>query len=252
MNIMKKGMKLLSLLLLSIFLISFISAEVYTQGQTIDLKISCSNLNCNSPINITITYPNSSIAINNQLMNTNNGYSDFLFSNTQILGQYQYYATNGTSSYSNYFTITPTGTIFGLPEVFVYIFTLLVVLLITYGSINLINENSIKKDTLDDSKMYEMKKVHEFSYYLELLKRKMWIVGLYGIYLSILLFLALLGQLTLSMGLSDLGNIMGIFTTILLWGLPILIVFTFAYIIVYFYKATENIMRYQFGGLKAK
>ena len=52
-----------------------------------------------------------------------------------------------------------------------------------------------------------MKKRHEFLYYISILKKKFWIIGVFGVYLSLLIFTALLDQLIYNLGLNDLHNV---------------------------------------------
>jgi hypothetical protein len=85
---------------------------------------------------------------------------------------------------------------------------------------------------------------------LKMLKKKIWIAGAFGIYLSILLFLALLNQLVFSLGISELNDILNSTMIILGWGLIPFSLFWLGYIIVFFYKSTENILQYQFGGFR--
>lgn len=100
----------LFLLVITLFSVSPIIADSYfQQGENVSLTLSCSKINCSeSPINITILYPNSSIAIDNQETTVQNGYINFTIpdSVTQTLGTYFYYVNN----YGAFiFTINPSG-----------------------------------------------------------------------------------------------------------------------------------------------
>jgi Na+/H+-dicarboxylate symporter len=108
----------------------------------------------------------------------------------------------------------------------------------------------MQKDELSGSKLYEVKKRSEVKFYLNLLKKKMWIVGVFGIYLSILLFLSLLSQLTYSLGISELTDILQIVVQVLGWCLIPFIIFWMVYVILFLWKSTVDILKYQFGGFR--
>lgn len=102
-------------LILNIFvlflLIGIVSAGTFKQGDSIDLRISCSELNCSNSQNITIVAPNTSILLENQQMSLTNGYLNISFNQTQSLGEYNYFVYSTAEDYlTDSFIITPSGT----------------------------------------------------------------------------------------------------------------------------------------------
>jgi NADH:ubiquinone oxidoreductase subunit 3 (subunit A) len=71
---------------------------------------------------------------------------------------------------------------------------------------------------------------------------------MFGLYISLIIFSAILTQLVFGMGLMDLFNFLVNFNQVLLWGLIPFVIFWIVYIILYFYKSTEEALRWQFGG----
>ncbi len=107
--------------------LTFISAETtdtYQQNQNIDLKVSCLNVNCSEQINITITYPNSSTAINNQETTLGSGYVNYTFSETLTLGEYTYFTNNG---FEDSFLITPSGQS-GTDNIVFYVLVIIIII----------------------------------------------------------------------------------------------------------------------------
>lgn len=106
-NIMKS--KLISLIVLSIFLISFVSASLgtYKQNECVHIKTILNS----SSVNIsTISYPNSIVVVSNQIMTKQGKTFNYTFCNTSILGTYiyDYFDSNG-DVYVNSFEVTPSG-----------------------------------------------------------------------------------------------------------------------------------------------
>ncbi len=107
-----KMKRILLMLMFGIFLISFVSADLgtYKQGEIILVK---GNLNATA-VNVSIHFPNSSIAVDNQVMgNLRGDIWGYNFSNTNTQGRYIYDYCNeiGKNCKENIFTITPTGII---------------------------------------------------------------------------------------------------------------------------------------------
>jgi hypothetical protein len=168
-------------------------------------------------------------------------------------GQYAYVFQCNNSViggfYANSFQITPTGQEFTMVWMYGYIFFLLLCCVLVFFSFRLCINNSIAKDSMEKADMYKMKKRNEFLYYMALLKKKLWIVGVFGIYLSILLFMAILNQMVYNLGLSDLNTILINLVVVMSWGLIPFTIFWIVYLIIVFWKSTTEIMRYQFGAL---
>ena len=249
--VLKKSLMGIILVLLILPLASAVSLGTYKQNECVNLIQTCSN--CTYANITSIMYPNSSIALSNVQMTKIGTYFYYNFCNTSFNGNYIVTGDgnpDGTFDVWNYdFTITSTGKEFTGMMVSIYIFFLLACLVVIVFSVRLTNNNSMQKDELSGSKLYEVKKRSEVKFYLNLLKKKMWIVGVFGIYLSILLFLSLLSQLTYSLGISELTDILGIIVQVLGWGLIPFIVFWIVYLIIFLWKSTEDILRYQLGGI---
>ncbi len=102
--------KILLTLMLGIFLISLASADLGfgKQGDIISVR---GNLNA-SAVNVTIYFPNSTIAIYNQPMgNLRGDIWNYTFDNTQTLGKYiyDYCNQNGDNCQENIFEVTRSG-----------------------------------------------------------------------------------------------------------------------------------------------
>ena len=78
-----------------LFLLSFASAQTYATDSDVNIKVSCLNVNCSSQTNITIEFPNTTIAINNQPMSNGSGFTNYTFTSTETFGTYKYYTNNG-------------------------------------------------------------------------------------------------------------------------------------------------------------
>lgn len=94
------------LLFIILMNLTFISAQTFKQNSEVDIQVSCLNVNCSEQVNISVFYPNTSIAINNQEMTNKSGFVNFTFSDTSTLGTYKYITNNG---FENTFAITPSG-----------------------------------------------------------------------------------------------------------------------------------------------
>lgn len=145
------------------------------------------------------------------------------------------------------FEVTSLGRTLDLPTVTTYIFFLLVCLTVIFLSGRLAVNNNFEKDILDGQRMYEQHKRNEAVFYLQLLKRKMWIVGIFGVYLTTLIFMAILSNMVLYLSMVDVWTIFNNIYQVMLWGLIPFVVFWFIYIIIFLYKSVENALRYQFG-----
>lgn len=230
------------------------------QDSATNIRISCfkddGNYCTGAICKLTIFNPDGSLLVNNGQM-TYSGAAYFSYplnsSQTHNLGEYS--ASAVCSSINNVnanweYQVTPTGKVFSKEMVTVYIFFLIVCLIITFLSARLTINNPMQKDELNQSEMYNLKKRNEIKFYLSLLKKKMWIIGVFGIYLSILAFTGLLGQLFYSLGITELVTIAINASQILAWGLIPFIIFWIAYLIIFFYTSTAETLKYQFGGFR--
>jgi hypothetical protein len=117
-------------------------------------------------------------------------------------------------------------------------------------SVRLAVHNPFGNDEINETSLYETKKRSNAKFYLQLMKKKMWIVGTFGIYISVLLILALLNQLVFSLGIIELSSILNPAVWILAWGLIPFSLFWVVYIILYFSSSFVDIMKYEYGGFK--
>ncbi len=127
--------KIMSILILGIFLISLISATeislgTFEKGKCINLIQICENCTYNNIS--TVLFPNSSVAISSVMMTRDDTYYNYTFCNTSTTGEYivnGFGDLNGVKAIWNYnFGVTPTGTILKTSDSLTYI-------LLTIGSL---------------------------------------------------------------------------------------------------------------------
>lgn len=250
----------LSMVIFVTIVILFIApcSAYYQVNKVSTLKFTCTVNNAvpssSAVFNFTIDNPDGSTFLPMTLA-TPLGQGLFNYSlNIPVPGVYSIhefcYDTSGSNSNTENIIVNLSGTEVTPVNISIYIFFLLISLVLTFLSVRLARANSIEHD-LTDNQMYELKKAHEFQFYIEMIRKKFWIVGVFGVYLSILLFVSILTNLVLNLNLLDIYSIISNVVIVLLWGLIPFIVFWIGYIIIYFYKQTEKVMKYQFGrGLK--
>ena len=150
--------KILLILIMSMFLISLVSAEcsipTVKQGDTIQLTQSCTD--CPDGVNITkVIFPNNTIEKLGQFeMSVNGSNYNLTFSNTDTLGTYIYYSegnlTGVVISQSCSFEVTSTGFLLETSESILYIIILLATFLLflgfLYPAIRLPYSNQIEPD----------------------------------------------------------------------------------------------------------
>lgn len=123
---------LLLILILGIFLLSLVSAEIdltnggtsaYKKGKCIELQQTCSN--CTYVNVTTITYPNSTLIFINDVMTKTGTKYNYSFCSTSPLGRYRYSVLgdkNGISSTEEgFFEITPNGDVLNTQKSILYI-----------------------------------------------------------------------------------------------------------------------------------
>ena len=251
-----KGILVIVTLLIITVIIPLSSATLsslgtFKQGDCINLLQTCDLCTYNNISSI--TYPNSSRVVGLVTMSKDGTEYSYPFCQTDALG---IYVVNGygddsgiVTTWNYYFKVTSTGREFSSMDVTIYIFFLLVCLVVTVFSVRLIKSNSIQKDEVTSSELYQMKKKHKIDFYLNILKKKMWIVGLFGIYLSILMFLSFLNQLVYSLGISEINSLLNNTVLILGWGLVPFVIFWLGYIVIYVTTSSVDILKHQFGSL---
>lgn len=254
-----RGVKNLTMLLGVIIVIFSLLPVAYSEVQTlpttkintcIELAQTCANC---TYVNLTIVkYPNTTSIIIGKLMNRNGVNYKYNFCDTSQIGDYVVTTcgdVDGVLTCVNY--DFNSGAIFGLPEILIYLLFLSICLGISIYSFRLTKKNPMQKDELKGQQMYELKKRSEWKFYIELIKRKMWIVGLFGIYLSIMLFVSLSSNLLYNLGLTDLFSVLSNISIVLLWGSIPFVIFWIVYVILIFFKGTKDAMTYQYGSFRS-
>ena len=139
-NTLPKGLLLTIIVLISLLSsVIIVSSEqqsfgTFKQGSCVNLIQTCSNC---SFVNLSITNPNSTVVISNQLMTKTGTVYNYSFCDTYTLGQYIYNTcgdVNGvlTCSPVNFF-ITPSGNQFSISQAVIYILVFSIGLLIFIG-----------------------------------------------------------------------------------------------------------------------
>jgi hypothetical protein len=258
----KEKVSILLMYVILLLILPFISAIIteqslgqIKQGDSILLRQNCINITYSNITSISMNGLNTQELIDSPLsMNIiSNGYQTYSLSNSSLLGHYIVTGIcdeNGiVKSWIYDYDVTPLGFILSLGQVFIYLFFLFICLSITFFSIRLFKKNKYSKDTVKSSELYEMKKRNEFLYYTTVIKKHFWIIGVFGVYLSLLIFTALLNQLVYTLGLTELNNILQYVVLGFAWGLIPFTIFWFVWLIIIFYKSTTEIMKYQFGNI---
>jgi hypothetical protein len=250
-------------ILLSLLLSNFVQAQEVTANFNFKLnemsKLSnpMSNLDISPCLtcicNVTIQYPSNDYFVKGVEGINNGGYCDYNF--TPIaLGRYAwevwFYDGSDNGKITGYFDVTPTGEYFDISDIFVYLFFLILFCFLMFFSVRLIIKNSMEKDLMGISEKYSLRKASQIGFYLNLLKTKLWIVGLFGIYLSLIIFTSVLNELVWSLGFMSMNDIMTNANLILFWGAVPFTIFWGIYLIIFFWKSTEKMVKYQFGGMK--
>lgn len=257
-ELMSKKINLkICLLFLIILNLSFVFAE--QQGLGIIKQNDCVRLiqTCPSCTAITLSsviYPNKAVSQTSILMSTSDSFEwIYNYCNTSVLGQY---IVNGhgdvdgiDTSFAYDFFVTPTGEVINGMTTGTSIFFLLICLGLIFFSVWLIIKNPMTEDIMSNQQLYETKKHSEFLYLVNMVKQKMWIVGVFLLYISLLIFVGILNQLVYSLGLTDLNNMLTILSIIMGWGLIPFILFWMVYVIIVFYLKTKDIMAYEFGNI---
>lgn len=225
------------------------------QGDSILLKQNCVNVTYVNITSISVSGTTTRELTTSQIVMTlvTDGYQTYNFTNTSYLGQYIVMGKcneNGqVVSWSYNFLVSPSGETLSTVQISIYIFFLLLCIMIIIFSVMLFKKNRMSVDEVKPKELYETKKRNEFLYYMAVLKKHMWIVGIFGIYLGVFVFLALLNQLVYDLGLIDLNNILRYFVLVFAWGLIPFGIFWLVWLIFSFYKWSTETMKFQFGAL---
>lgn len=250
----------IGIVLIPLFLSLCSASNIQSLGEikledSILLKQNCVNATFVNITSISVTgiqqieFINFAIAMNL----ISDGYQTYNFTNSSYLGQYIVTGIcdeNGiVKSWSYNYLVSPAGTTLSVVQISIYIFFLLFCIVLIVGSVRIFKKNKMSK-SISGSESYSLKKRNEFLYYISLLKKQLWTVGIFGIYLSLFIFVAILNQLVYNLGLSDLNNIFKYITEIYAWSFIPFILFWFGWLIIVFYKSTSEIMKYQFGNIR--
>lgn len=156
---------ILCIIILLFTMVTLVQSDLgtYQQNKCLDVKGKIND----SSANVTIYYPNSSIAVNNQLMSQITGeifnYT-FCYTTTTGIYIYDYCDSNGENCVENSFMITPTGDRLDQAQGIMYIFVLIsmigIFIFTVWGSIKLPFRNERNSD-------YEVIKI-EWKKYLKL------------------------------------------------------------------------------------
>lgn len=257
-------MKKLLIFLLALTFIPLIAAQdqlIFPAQKEYQLFLDCSYNETYCPssydCNLTISYPNTSILVNNKLMGENY-YPKYNYSMPALMtlgtysGRQVCCGAAGCSDYDFNFKVTANGTETNLITGLVYLFFLTLVGILLYASGYLTVKNPMANDSLSDNDRYELYKNKKMQFYLNLIKKKLWIVGVFGVYLSLFLFTAILGTLLINLNSLDLYPLLDSINQILAWGAIPFIIFWFVYILFTFFNSVTDIVRHQFGGFKNK
>lgn len=257
-ELMSKKINLkICLLFLIILNLSFVFAEqqslgIIKQNDCVRLIQTCPS--CTAITLSSVIYPNKAVSQTSILMSTSDSFEwIYNYCNTSVLGQY---IVNGhgdvdgiDTSFAYDFFVTPTGEIINGMTTGTSIFFLLICLGLIFFSVWLIIKNPMTEDIMSNQQLYETKKHSEFLYLVNMVKQKMWIVGVFLLYISLLIFVGILNQLVYSLGLTDLNNMLTILSIIMGWGLIPFILFWMVYVIIVFYLKTKDIMAYELGNI---
>lgn len=174
--------------------------------------------------------------------------------NFTVWGQYDYqidcYLKSNNSISGNYLGSFIVGVNVSLEQTFIYIFFLLICLSLVYVSFLAIIKNPYSEDKLTGQGKYNIMKKNRFVFYMQLLKKKFWILGVFGLYLSIFLFSSILNLVAYNMQLSELNLILITFNNVMAWFSIPFVIFWFIYIGLYIFNEGVEILKYDFGGIR--
>jgi hypothetical protein len=199
--------------------------------------------------NITrVIYPDKTFAINSPVVMTKNGDNfNYSFLNTSQLGQYLVYGICDSQVWQYDFEVTPDGTKLTGYSISFYIFILIILATLIYLSFHYSLPNMEKPNEYE---LYTKSSGNKFVFFMKVLGNKLYIFGIFGIYIFALLFMVFFSKIVFLLNITEFYEISKVTLLLLSWGLIPFVLFWGGYLILVFYNATEKILHYQFGGIK--
>lgn len=253
----KKTTFLILMSFVFILFLNFSSAQYYQQNTKFNFQIPVSYLtNSTIPTNVSLSifYPNgSSFLINKEMIKSSDSSFSYTIQNISELGVYSWTTTNKISTQKSYsqgtFTITPIQNPYTPIQVVFFMLSIFLCIGLAFVSYKLI-KNTPKNSILDFKSLYKTRKKNEATFYLNLIKSKLWILGVFGVYLSIFVAVAIFDQAVFGIGLTGLYSISSNLFIVLAWGLVPFVIFWIVYMILFFVSSVKNTLAWQYGDLK--
>lgn len=237
------------LLVLGIFLLTSVNATEASQGTWRYNQLNTFIQLCSDANYITldtIKTPTGIIIIDEDMIKVSSGTFVYNYTPTE-LGRYDFVGTSDGCEglFATYIEVSNDSQTVTLSFILLHLFLLLFCLGMIYLSAKLYMKNPPEDDEV---KLLRTKQRNGFMYYVELMKKKFYIVGSFGVYLFLLLFVVILNQIFFNIGLNELNELVKYTIIILSWGLIPFTLFWCVYVLWSFYRTTEKILRHQFGG----
>jgi hypothetical protein len=222
------------------------SLGIVKQNDNINLIQTCYGA---SSGNVTrIIYPDKTFAVNSNKVMTKIGDNfNWTFSNTSQLGQYLVYGICDSQVWQYDFEVTPDGTKLTGYSISFYIFILIILATLIYLSFHYSLPDMEKPNEYE---LYTKSSGNKFVFFMKVLGNKLYIFGIFGIYIFALLFMVFFSKIVFLLNITEFYEISKVTLLLLSWGLIPFVLFWGGYLILVFYNATEKILHYQFGGIK--
>lgn len=250
--IIRERLGVLTIISIIIFMASA-SAELFPHQQLTNYSLVINAENSSTCFADYVQYPDGSISsiINKTFTKNQQSFSiNFNRNNFSQLGiTCFFYSCSNVSFSGNYcINVTPSGYVISPVQTVFYVFFLLICLSLLVLSVKTISNNPYSEDKLKPSAYYEVRKKSKFQFYWLLFKKKFWIVGIFGFYISLFLFSSILNLIIYNLGMTELNLMLIYFNNVMAWGTIPFVLFWFVYILLFFFFETANILRYQFMG----
>lgn len=151
---------------------------------------------------------------------------------------------------TNTFTVNNLGEIWTLSQSLTYIFFILLCILGLYYSYTLMRDYSMEDDPALSSRLYQTKKKSEFLFLMKVLKTKLYMVGIFGAYLILLISSAITSKLMYGLGVDGAADLFKYASIILGWGLIPFVCFWIGFMIVSIVKSVKDALSFEFGGIR--